>query len=351
MGKTSVGGLAPDGSMIPAMRISLLGGFELAGQAESVRSLGKKPAALLAYLACNQEKRHPREKLTALLWSAHPELQARQSLRQALSNIRKIIGPARLIACGDTISLRPGSIECDVCLFQALIRDGSTSALERAVELYKGTLLADCTLDEEHWSEWLSRERQRLEDLALDALLRLGEAYLEMQRPCEALQLAHRAISMNVLREDAHRLAIRAYVATGRTIDAIRRYNALVALLDQELGIKPDEITQKLVARILAANQSGLPAPECSTSDQIERTDATSHFTSVRQRTPLGINGSPSSESETATRPQELLHSYASARNSRSHCAQVGLDNRDQEGPFGGVAARRAMARAQSQKR
>lgn len=341
---------ALDGSMVPAIRISLLGGFELAGQTESVRCLGKKPAALLAYLACNQGKRHTREKLTALLWGAYPELQARQSLRQALSNIRKIIDPAALITSGDTVSLKPGAIECDVCQFQALLLEGTTRALEQAVELYKGALLADDTLDEEHWSEWLSRERQKLEELALDAFLRLGDAYLGMQRPGEALQLAQRAISMNVLREDAHRLAIRAYAASGRTTDAIRCYNALVALLDRELGVEPDEITQKLVATIRAADKSRSSLAERPPSTDNYRPNLVSDFTPKPKRTVSETNRVLPLDSQTVSNFQERLDSYVSARTQTSHFASAKFDRGDQEGPSGDAAARRPRAPVQGRR-
>jgi hypothetical protein len=46
---------------------------------------------------------------------------------------------------------------------------------------------------------------------------------------------ANKAIAINNLREDAHRLAIRALAAAGRRADALKRYEHLVALLKSEL--------------------------------------------------------------------------------------------------------------------
>jgi len=43
-----------------------------------------KAQALLAYLAVHPGQRHPRDKLTALLWGGRGEAQARDSLRHTL---------------------------------------------------------------------------------------------------------------------------------------------------------------------------------------------------------------------------------------------------------------------------
>jgi hypothetical protein len=63
----------------------------------------------------------------------------------------------------------------------------------------------------------------RLEGLALDAMVKLGDLELQAGSCEQALAAANRAISINNLREDAHRLAIRALAAAGRRADALKR--------------------------------------------------------------------------------------------------------------------------------
>jgi DNA-binding SARP family transcriptional activator len=177
----------------PKFRLSLLGRFELAGPDGSVDLSNKKLAGLLAYLACTAPVPQPREKLATLLWGSHFDTQARQNLRQALFRLRRALSEEGLIGDGEEISLAPGLIDCDVTRHDALIRDGSRDSLAAAVDLYKSRFLSDVNISEEAWADWVAGERQRLEGLALDALVRFGEIELAAGQADKALEAAHRA--------------------------------------------------------------------------------------------------------------------------------------------------------------
>ena len=204
-------GAGMDEVPLPKFRLSLLGRFELIGPDGSVELPNKKLAGLLAYLACTAPTPQSRDKLATLLWGSHFEAQARQNLRQALFRLRRMLGPDTLIGDGEEISLAPGTIDCDTARLETLVREGSRSSLAAAVDLYKDRLLADVTVTEEAWTHWLDGERQRLEGLALDAMVRLADLELQSRAPDRALAAANKAISVSNLREDAHRVAIRAW--------------------------------------------------------------------------------------------------------------------------------------------
>lgn len=253
--------------------ICVLGRFVLRGPSE-IALTNRKLIGLLAYLACTASVPQPRHKLMALLWGSHFDTQARQNLRQALSGLRRIIGDM-LVTSGDTVSLRPGAVSCDVADFELLVREGSPESLDAAVGLYRGQLLADSAITEEVWSEWLDGERQRLEDMALDAMIRLGEQRLAMGRSEQALAVAKRAVAISALREDAHRLVIRASSASGRKAEALQHYDALAALLKRELDVEPDEATVELIKEIRASSGShartAAPTATPSTKDPPHR--------------------------------------------------------------------------------
>jgi DNA-binding SARP family transcriptional activator len=232
----------------PKYELTLLGRFELSGPDGPVELPNKKLAGLLAYLACTVPAPQPREKLATLLWGSHFDTQARQNLRQALFRLRQALGQDLLIGDGEDILLAPGVIDCDATKFQALIRQGNQASLATAVDLYKERLLSDVNIAEEGWAYWLSGERQRLEELALDALVRFGEIESTAGHSNKALEAAHRALAINNLREDAHRLIIQALAATGRKAEALKHYRDLVALLKRELNTQPDAATELLVA-------------------------------------------------------------------------------------------------------
>jgi TolB-like protein/DNA-binding SARP family transcriptional activator len=243
----------------PKFQLALLGRFELTGPDGPVGLTNRKLAGLLAFLACAAPKPHSRDKLMTLLWGSHFERQARQNLRQALTKLRRMLGEDALITSGEAVSLQPGVLACDVAQFERLLSEGTRDALNAAVGLYRDCPLADIDIPEEVWSEWLGVQRQRLEGLALDAMVKLAEQELEAGNHEPALNAASRAIEISGLREDAHRLVIRTLAARGRRSDALKHYENLAALLKRELTVEPDPTTRALAAEL---RKSHVPRPE-----------------------------------------------------------------------------------------
>jgi DNA-binding SARP family transcriptional activator len=229
--------------------LALLGRFELTGPDGIVDMPGGKLAGLLAYLACTAPRPQSRDKLATLLWGSYFDTQAKQNLRQALARLRRILGDS-LETDAEAVWLRAAAIDCDVSRFEMLVRDGSRDALSAAADLYHGRLIDDITVREEVWSEWVAAERERLSDLAVGALVQLGEQELTAGRAEHALKAGRRAIAFNNLREDAHRLVIQALVATGRKAEALRHYQDITTLLKRELNTEPDRATRSLVVEL-----------------------------------------------------------------------------------------------------
>jgi class 3 adenylate cyclase/DNA-binding SARP family transcriptional activator len=255
-----------DGALSPRFGLSLLGGFELTGPDGVVDLPSKKLAGLLAYLACTTPRPQSREKLSALLWGSHFDAQAKQNLRQALSRLRKVLGDDALESDGEVVSLNAAAVLCDVSRFEILVREGSRDALSAAADLYRGRFIDDVTVNEEGWNEWLTGERERLLDLALGAMMGLGEQELAVGRAGHALKAGQRAIALNNMREDAHRLIVQALAATGRKAEALKHYQDLVALLKRELNTEPDAATRSLVAELRTTEPSSSPAVKIETS-------------------------------------------------------------------------------------
>ena len=86
-----------------------------------------KALALLAYLAVEGDRAHPRSTLAALFWPDAPEAKAHQDLRQVLARLRQAIGeasagPAHLLADARTIHfLSQSSAWLDVATFSGLV--------------------------------------------------------------------------------------------------------------------------------------------------------------------------------------------------------------------------------------
>jgi adenylate cyclase len=134
------------------LRLTLFGGFSAAGaDGAKVPLKSQKSKALLAYLSLPPGKPRSREQIMALLWSERGDAQARASLRQVLTGLRKELGEeamAALIITDDAISLNPDKV---------------TVAAANAGE----ELLAGFHLHDPAFEEWLRDERLRIEDTAV----------------------------------------------------------------------------------------------------------------------------------------------------------------------------------------
>ncbi|WP_114284521.1 alpha/beta fold hydrolase [Candidatus Halocynthiibacter alkanivorans] len=228
--------------------LKLLGGFEARAGASAVvpEFPRKKATALLAVLASPVGRGRSRDELCGLLWGNFADEQARDSLRQTLFVMRKMIpdnvGP---FASGDTLVLDAEHIATDVGSFEAAAANASTDGLERAFELYTGEFLQGFALREDEFESWLSAERRRLENLALSVMGRLLMHYRRASRHDAAIQVAGRALDIDPLQEDLHRTLIQCYVAVGRNGQARQQYQKCAELLERELGIVPSLETQK----------------------------------------------------------------------------------------------------------
>jgi DNA-binding SARP family transcriptional activator len=255
----------------PRYRLSLLGSFALSGPDGPVDLPNRKLGGLLAYLALTGPAPQPRDRLVGLFWGSHFEVQARQNLRQALFRLRRALGQDAFIGDADEVALAPGVLACDAAELEALTQEGSRASLAKAADLYKGRFLADVLIPEVAWADWLAGEQQRLEGLALDAMVRFANIELALGHADKALETAYRALAINNLREDAHRLTIQAMAAAGRRAEALKHYQDLVALLKRELNVEPDAATKSLVAALRSDEPPGRSARDPRVAEPVPR--------------------------------------------------------------------------------
>src|SRR5688572_10379949 len=244
--------------------VTLLGGFEARVGGETIRLPTKKSEALLAYLAVRPGYAHQRDKLAALLWGDTADEQARGSLRQALSLLGKALAGARppcLVTEGRTVTLVAGAVDVDVVRFEAAVKTGTPEALEQAATLYKADLLQGLALNESAFEEWLLSERERLREIAMDALTRLLAYYQGPKGSVErAIQTAVRVLAIDPCQEAVHRALMRLYGRQARHGAALRQYQICVAALQRELGTEPEAET-KLLYRDILQRRAVEPAP------------------------------------------------------------------------------------------
>jgi tetratricopeptide (TPR) repeat protein len=101
------------------------------------------------------------------------------------------------------------------------------------------------------FEEWFRTERERLAELAQEALVKLLRRQLGRGPIEAAVHTATRLLALDPLQEAVHRTLMRLYVRQGRRAAALRQYQVCVEALRKELGIEPDAQTQRLYRDIL----------------------------------------------------------------------------------------------------
>ena len=115
----------------------------------------------------------PRTRLAGLLWGDRADEQARNSLRQTLFELRRVLGPAGegcLVADHERVALNPINLSVDVLELEGAAGEDTLAAFERAAALYGGELLAGLMVKDPAFEGWLAGERERLHELGLRVL-------------------------------------------------------------------------------------------------------------------------------------------------------------------------------------
>ncbi len=253
------------------LSISLFGSFQVSLAGRPVTDFGTdKTRALLAYLVVEADHPQRRDALAGLLWADHPQARARQSLRQALSQLRQAIADQDqtvpfLLISRETIQFNPaGDHRLDVAEFSALAEENRTHRHRRPAscapcmrrmagmaELYGGSFLAGFFLDDSYaFEEWATLQREHSQRQMMDALAHLVEYHERRGDVRQALQVAGRQAQIEPWCEEAHRQLMRLLALDGQRSAALAQYNACRQSLAEELDVEPTAETTALYEQI-----------------------------------------------------------------------------------------------------
>src|SRR5262245_28275801 len=154
-----------------SLELVLLGGFQARAAGCSVDIPGRKERALLAILALPLGEPRSRDKLAGLLWSDRADKQAHDSLKSAISRLKKAfdsLHPLPIVSDRECVALDWEKVVVDVASFERLIGEGTSESIARATVLYRGDLLDGLGVHDPAFEEWLLLERQRLRVLVRD---------------------------------------------------------------------------------------------------------------------------------------------------------------------------------------
>lgn len=243
-------------------RIRLLGELAVTqGDRTITHFRTRKTASLLATIAYQLDRFHPREVLAGMLWPEAGAVPARHSLCTALSSLRhQLEAPgcaagSVLMADRFAVRLNPETVTTDVVEFEAAIAAAKRAAsgaermqyLEDAIELYRGELLPG------FYESWIPGEQVLRSEQFVDALCELIVLLEKEGNLRLAVAWAQRAVAADPLREEPHRELMRLHAAMGDPHAGLRQYRELKRVFREELGEEPAAATCKLAGELESA--------------------------------------------------------------------------------------------------
>jgi DNA-binding SARP family transcriptional activator len=225
------------------VRLQLLDTFQVVCDEQPVE-LPQAAQRLVAFVAL-QNRPVQREYAAGTFWLDVCDERAAANLRSTLWRIQKRVR-GLLDVDGRSVQLQP-DVGVDLRDAEQLAHDELANDTHGAYDLhvFAGELLPGWYDD-----DWILLERERYRQLRLRALDALCEHHLEAGRIGEALEAGLVALSVEPLRESAHRALIRVHLANGNAVEAVRQYDLCRRLLHDQLGVEPTQQMQDAIGAL-----------------------------------------------------------------------------------------------------
>ena len=239
------------------MRVRILGPFHLDDGGRQITIGGVRQRAVLADLLLHANEVVPSEQILVDLWGEDSPPSAANALQAAISRLRRMLPPGRLITTGPGYMLRVFPAELDVAQFEQLIFEGrdalaagaaaaAVQLLDQAMMLWRGPPLADF-----RYEPFAQAEIARLEELQLACLEERNEAHLALGSAGALTAELSRMVADHPLRERLRGQLMLALYRSGRQTEALDAYREFRRALMEELGLEPSSALRKLEAAIL----------------------------------------------------------------------------------------------------
>jgi DNA-binding SARP family transcriptional activator len=225
--------LCPGTTVGVVLEVRLTGGLALRADGEVLAPPASRRArAVLAYLALHPGP-HARAQLAARFWPDVLDESARASLRAALTELRRALGPAadQLVGSRETVALE-GVV--DTRAFAAALDAGDAAA---ALEASRAPILDG--FDEDWAHDAREVHARRLAD-ALEQVAATAE-------PADAIRLTREQVALDPLAEAPNRRLIERVAAAGDRAAALAAGERFAERLRGALGIPPSRETRALL--------------------------------------------------------------------------------------------------------
>lgn len=246
-----------------AIKIYLLGSFRMEVNGQNISSdkwKSKKALTLFKYLVSKREKVQ-KDILMDLLWpdSCGEKI---HSLHTTVYYLRQILNSLLGSNKFDFIKYSKGlywfegndSCWLDIEEFEFLYNKGvmiqesgknpkkAIKLFENALSLYQGDFLLD-----ELYEDWTFCLRQHLQEIYIDAVLRISFLFIEVyQDYMQAVHICRHGLEIDPFREELHRTIISYLIKAGMYVEATKEYQKYTRMLHEEFGLSPSPRVKEL---------------------------------------------------------------------------------------------------------
>ena len=238
------------------MEIRLFGSLEVVVDGRPLPVAGQSERSLLAALACSAGRVVAVDRLIDDLWAEDLPANPTNALQVRISKLRRKLG-GRISTRPAGYALEVDPDDVDVVRFARLV---SAGRFPEALGLYRGDPLAEF-----RDQEWARAEAIRLEELHLAAVEEHVENRLREGGDVSLVSELEALVATHPLRERLRGQLMLALHRSGRSADALARYQEGRRLLRDELGLHPSDALRQLEGAILRQDETlHAPAPRSS---------------------------------------------------------------------------------------
>lgn len=235
------------------MEFRILGPIEVVDAGAGLPIAGRNQRTLLALLLLNVNEVVSTDRMIDAVWGEETPRTALTSVQNAVSRLRKLLGPERLVTRSPGYVLR---LQDD--LFDAQharrLSDKARGAepadrarlMREAEQLWRGPPLADFAYD-----SFAQAAIAQLEELRLGVVEERIDAELELGLHGDLLGELEALVAKHPLRERLRGQLMLALYRSGRQADALQTYQHTRRTLLEQLGIEPGPALQRLHGAIL----------------------------------------------------------------------------------------------------
>lgn len=223
----------------------------------------KRSFQVLAYLASSPGLEAGREEVMEAVWPTEGERTIERNFHPTLSHLRRALEAGNesavppLLHRKGVYRLNPDLVwEVDALELDRRVEEGrarlaqgdqaaAADLWEGAWRLYRGPFLQG------HYEAWVTERREKYQRLYLELLRDLGDLYLRLERPDQAMDAYRSVLLEDPLQERIHLAVMRLYANQGRRDLVRRQYDRLCTLLLDELGVEPLPQTTREYHRLM----------------------------------------------------------------------------------------------------